>query len=126
MRRAGAWRDRGEGQRSSGNVSADSDAVTVVVDATSPGTTIMGGQSGTTDSASANFTFSSAEGGATFECKVDDAAFAACGSGTYTGLSNGPHAFEVRATDAAGNTDATPASRTWTIDTTPPTPPRPR
>jgi hypothetical protein len=32
-------------------------------------------------------------------------------------LANGPHTFEVKATDTAGNIDPTPASRTWTVDT---------
>ena len=35
-------------------------------------------------------------------------------------LSGGSHTFEVRATDQAGNTDATPASHTWTVDVTAP------
>jgi predicted phage tail protein len=39
----------------------------------------------------------------------------------YTGLTEGSHTLEVRATDAAGSADTTPASRTWTVDTIVPT-----
>jgi hypothetical protein len=89
-------------------------------DTTPPDTTITSGPSGTVTSTTAQFSFTSTETGSTFECQLDDAAYAACTSpATYTGLAAGPHTFGVRATDAAGNTDATPATRTWTIDTTP-------
>jgi Ca2+-binding RTX toxin-like protein len=87
-------------------------------DTTPPETTIDSGPSGTVNSSSASFTFSSDEAGSNFECKLDAGAFAQCTSPqAYDGLSNGSHTFEVRATDAAGNSDATPASRTWTVDT---------
>jgi Ca2+-binding RTX toxin-like protein len=90
-------------------------------DTTPPETTIDSGPSGTLSSSSASFTFSSDEAGSTFECKLDAGTFAPCTSPKpYDGLSNGSHTFEVRATDTAGNSDATPASRTWTVDTTAP------
>ncbi|MCW2765197.1 MAG: hypothetical protein JWO11_1156 [Nocardioides sp.] len=88
-------------------------------DTTPPDTTITAGPTGTVTTTGATFQFSSSESGSTFECQLDAAAYAACTSPTtYTGLAAGSHTFSVRATDAAGNTDATPATRTWTIDTT--------
>jgi peptidoglycan/xylan/chitin deacetylase (PgdA/CDA1 family) len=90
-------------------------------DTTPPDTTIDSGPSGTVSSTSASFAFSSSEPNSTFECALDGAANSSCTSpNAYTGLASGSHAFSVRATDAAGNVDPTPATRTWTIDTTAP------
>ena len=90
-------------------------------DTTPPESTIVSGPSGTVSSASASFTFSSSESGSTFECRLDGGAYGSCASPmSYANLSDGSHTFRVRATDAAGNTDATPALRTWTVDTTAP------
>ena len=91
------------------------------VDTTPPNTTIDAGPSGTTNDNAPTFTFSSDEPGSTFECKVDSGPFGACSgpgeSNTTFALADGPHAFEVRATDPAGHTDLTPASRAFTVDT---------
>jgi hypothetical protein len=91
-------------------------------DTTAPDTSLTSGPSGTTSSTTASFAFSSSEPSSTFECKLDADAYAACTSPKdYSGLAVGSHTFSVRATDAAGNTDATPATRTWTIQgSTPP------
>src|SRR5829696_6542765 len=90
----------------------------LILDTTPPETTIDSGPSGTVNNASASFGFSSSETGSNFECKLDTGSFEACTSPqSLMSLSDGSHTFEVRATDAAGNTDATPASQTWTVDT---------
>ena len=102
-----------------GNVDATPATQTWTVDTTPPETTITGGPTGTIASASASFTYTSSEGGSTFQCQLDGGGFGACPA-SYTGLGQGLHTFQVRATDAVGNTDATPASRSWTVDTVAP------
>jgi uncharacterized delta-60 repeat protein len=85
-------------------------------DTSAPETTISGGPTGTTSDSSPTFSFDSSEPGSTFECRVDGGSFSPCSSPhTTSSLGDGPHAFGVRATDPAGNTDPTPASRSWTI-----------
>ena len=92
-------------------------------DTTAPDTTINSGPSGTSTSASASFAFTSSESGSTFQCRLDAGSWGSCTSPkAYSGLANGSHTFDVRATDAAANTDASPASRTWTVAVPPPPP----
>jgi Glycosyl hydrolase catalytic core len=68
-----------------------------------------------------SFTFVAYAKVATFECRLDAAAWLACTSPVaYQDLPDGPHAFEVRALDTLGNPDATPDTRAFTIDTSGP------
>lgn len=92
------------------------------VDATAPETTITAAPSGTIDTASASFSFAASEPGS-FECRLDSGAWAGCESPqSYNSLADGPHGFEVRATDAVGNVDPTPAAAAFTVYTGPPPP----
>ncbi|HEX7255458.1 MAG TPA: Ig-like domain-containing protein [Gaiellaceae bacterium] len=85
------------------------------IDATAPQTTLASGPASRTTAVSATFRFSASES-AVFECKLDAAAFAPCSSPkTYARLRRSGHSFSVRAIDAAGNPDPTPAVRRWTI-----------
>lgn len=105
-----------------GNVDPTPGSHTWSVDASAPETTITSGPSGTLNSTAATFEFSSSEPGAAFECRLDGGVFEPCSSPKgYATLANGPHTFSVRARDAAGNIDATPASRAWSVDTAAPT-----
>jgi hypothetical protein len=72
-------------------------------------------------SASFSFTGSGGTGGIVgFECSLDGAVFTTCTSPqNYTGLADGSHTFQVRAVDGGGNRDATPASYTWAVQSTP-------
>ena len=99
-------------------------SATFTVDDTAPETTVTSGPDGPTGDDTPAFTFSSNEQGTAFGCRVDGASFTPCSgpgaSHTTAPLADGPHTLEVRATDAAGNIDATPAARSFTVDTAAP------
>ena len=60
----------------------------------------------------------------TFECKVDGGLYAACPSTTSIPIeADGPHTLSVRAYDALGTVDPTPATRAWTSDRVAPSSP---
>lgn len=86
-----------------------------VQDTTPPETTIT---DVTVDRSTADVAFTS-EPGAAFACKLDgptSAAWTPCTSPkTYSNLAKGGYTVAVRASDAAGNTDPTPATQTFTI-----------
>jgi hypothetical protein len=107
-----------------GNVdpTPDTHTWTMVADTVAPGTGILSGPLATvgagaeipieffgTDNATPELALA-------FECAVDAAPFAACESpALLQGLAPGEHTFRVRAVDLAGNADATPATRTFTV-----------
>jgi hypothetical protein len=106
-----------------GNASAATGHAWTIDTTPPPAPTIDSGPAAQTAATSATFAFSSTEGGVSFECRLDAAAFEPCTSpATFTGLADGSHTFEVRAADAAGNVGAV-ASRAWTVDATAPPPP---
>ena len=88
-------------------------SVTVAADTVAPQTTVTAnpGASGSATSIS----FAADEPGATFSCRLDNAAWAACTSPVTLNLPVGTHTFSVRATDPSGNSDATPAAVDVTI-----------
>jgi hypothetical protein len=90
---------------------------------TAPETEITGGPANdaATNATSASFAFTSTIAGASFECKLDSGAFAACTSPFETGtLATGQHTFTVRAT-ANSITEPNPPSVTWTVSPSSPT-----
>jgi subtilisin family serine protease len=81
-----------------------------------PDTTVTGDPQYWVEPASPVFTFTSSKLGAMFECSLDAVGFYPCTSPrTYEGLDAGAHTFHVRALDAAGRVDPSPATVTWTV-----------
>jgi hypothetical protein len=95
-------------------------AASFATDTLAPQTTITSGPEGTTAVDAASFEFEADQDG-TLECSLDGGAWAVCTSPqSYEGLAEGGHGFEVRATDAVGNTDPTPATASFAVDTVAP------
>lgn len=95
---------------------SDAALVRFTVDTTAPETTVTDGPAAVIGTGSAAFGFASSESPATFECRLSGtggADWQACAdsSKAFSGLTDGTWTFEVRASDTAGNTDATPATR---------------
>jgi Glucose / Sorbosone dehydrogenase len=95
-------------------------------DETPPDTRIDSGPEGTIKTDSVTFAFSGvpADDTAKIQCRLDDDPFAECSSPTtFSGLTDGSHTVALRAEDADGNRDPSPATRTFTVDTSDPVPP---
>jgi hypothetical protein len=80
-----------------------------------PQTTITKKPKRKTKARKAKFRFSSDEPNSTFECKLGRKAFKTCTSTFKKRVTVGRHKFEVRAIDAAGNVDETPAVYKWKV-----------
>ena len=109
-----------------GNTDATAAARPFTIDTAAPQTAIDADSSALMAPASLSFVLSSSEAASTFECRLDGPAgavgsFETCSSPqSFLGLADGSYTFSVRATDGAGNTDATPATRAFTVGTTQP------
>lgn len=85
-------------------------------DITAPDTRITSAPPSTHQSRTATFEFTATEV-STFTCRLDGAVWSECKSPmTYSGLAQGAHSFEVRATDVAGNTDPYPAWTSFSVE----------
>ena len=103
---------------------AASASVQLKVDVTAPATTLTANPGATSTSHDATFAFTGQDataGVAGFECSLDGAPFASCGSPLAVTVAAGSHSFKVRAIDAAGLRDQTPVVHNWLVDPTPPT-----
>jgi hypothetical protein len=81
-----------------------------------PETTITAGPQPKTKKRNATFQFVSTKPSVSFACSLDHKAFDLCASPqAYRNLKRTKHTFEVRAIDAVGNLDPTPAQQAWKV-----------
>ena len=85
-------------------------------DTTAPNTRITGAPRPRTRTRAASLRFVSSEPHSRFQCRLDRAAWRRCSSPqSYRRLKKGLRRFSVRAIDAAGNADPSPAQKLWRI-----------
>lgn len=85
-------------------------------DTTPPETTIDSGPAKVKKGKNATVSFSSSESGSSFSCRLDSGGFEPCNSPMMVVKPRkGRHVLEVRAADAAGNADPTPAQHRFTV-----------
>jgi hypothetical protein len=85
-----------------------------------PDTEIASGPPASTADTSATFSFGANVPATGFFCRLDDAESAPCSNPlTLAGLAPGAHRLNVRAVDAYGAADRTPAQYAWTVVTPP-------
>jgi M6 family metalloprotease-like protein len=102
-----------------GNIDPTPSSFSWTIDTAAPETKISFFPANPNKQSSATFAFSCSESPCSFECKLDGSTWSTCASPkTYSPLAKAQHTFQVRASDAAGNTDPTPATHTWTITNT--------
>jgi sugar lactone lactonase YvrE len=97
----------------------------VIVDNTPPHAQIVAGPSGQVTVTTATFSFTATDnltpvGDLQFAWRLDSGAWSEFSLGTaatFTTLAPGPHTFEVKARDLAGNEDPTPAQRSFSVAT---------
>ena len=107
-----------------GNVDTQAQPIIWTVDTTPPDTTLANPGNLVAEDV-AVFSFSSSEPGSTFQCSFRNKPFSACTSPDAVDVpGSGAQTFKVRAVDAAGNVDPTPAVHQWTSDLTPPKRPK--
>jgi hypothetical protein len=86
-------------------------------DTSPPDTSITKGPKKKSSKKKATFEFSSTEAGSTFECSLNGGPFEPCTSPHKVKSKKGKNKFAVRARDAAGNVDASPATYSWKVKT---------
>jgi hypothetical protein len=87
-----------------------------LTDTTPPETTITAMPRARIHKGKANIAFTSSEADSSFECRLDhNFDFGPCPTPLSVNAKRGKHTIEVRAKDAAGNVDTTPAVATWKV-----------